>query len=450
MSKRTAPIALVERGPEAAHDLPRRLDGRDRRDALPRLPAVPRRRALHRRVLQPECRPQRVPRADPVLRRPALEHEAADRTGLRPHPLDERRLDNGQRNARDTLGRDDVLLVGIEDRLLVVVVRRALRRRDEARPALDARVPEIEHRAEFLRAADAARADERKLEIDELGVELLGALLPEVPARPPVHADEPVDALRRGLLGPAPVHDVVVDDASRTLHAIHDPARVPEGRDEEPDTLLERDIDVLRHALGVDGREGLLREHIESHGLLREGADLPHPGAEVTFVDEDEGERLDDADPARLRDGGDELGVGAGIHRAADERHLDVRRFGEGGLHRAFDLRGSVLPPEDTQSGMLRERTSACDARFCAPPRASSSSSSRRSPSTDASRSASRAHRSTYGPTLETPPRQGRALSPFPFSRRPASGTPGAWPPFPSSPSSRGGPARARRPWVAR
>ncbi len=53
--------ALSERRRELPHDLPRRLDGRDRRDALAGLPAVRRRRALHRSPAQPERRAQRVP-----------------------------------------------------------------------------------------------------------------------------------------------------------------------------------------------------------------------------------------------------------------------------------------------------------------------------------------------------------------------------------------------------
>ena len=41
--------------------------------------------------------------------------------------------------------------------------------------------------------------------------------------------------------------------------------------------------------------------------------------------------KLDDADAARLGDGGHQFRVGAGVHGAADQRHLDTERLAESG-----------------------------------------------------------------------------------------------------------------------
>ena len=54
------------------------------------------------------------------------------------------------------------------------------------------------------------------------------------------------------------------------------------------------------------------------------------PGAEFVAVDVDQGERLDDADAARLGDRGHQLRVAARIHGAADQRHLDAELAGDG------------------------------------------------------------------------------------------------------------------------
>ena len=53
------------------------------------------------------------------------------------------------------------------------------------------------------------------------------------------------------------------------------------------------------------------------------------PSRNVELVDVDERERLDDAEPPRLGDGGDELRVRARVHRPAEKRHLDAGHFGE-------------------------------------------------------------------------------------------------------------------------
>jgi hypothetical protein len=55
------------------------------------------------------------------------------------------------------------------------------------------------------------------------------------------------------------------------------------------------------------------------------------PLAEAVAVDVRQRDGLDDPDAARLGHRGHELGVAAGVHGAADERHLDAGGPGEGG-----------------------------------------------------------------------------------------------------------------------
>ena len=55
-------------------------------------------------------------------------------------------------------------------------------------------------------------------------------------------------------------------------------------------------------------------------GFSRQRADVLEPGAKLVAIYEGQRDRLHHAEPARFADRGDELGIGAGIHRAADER----------------------------------------------------------------------------------------------------------------------------------
>src|ERR1035437_5071085 len=115
------------------------------------------------------------------------------------------------------------------------------------------------------------------------------------------------------------------------MHALADPFRIAERRDEESDALLERDVDVLHHALEIRlGRR--FDERVEADRLRREPPDVPQPLAIVVAVDVRERERLHDADTARLAHRRDELRIAARIHWSADERHLDAGLPEEGGL----------------------------------------------------------------------------------------------------------------------
>src|ERR1019366_6829302 len=108
-------------------------------------------------------------------------------------------------------------------------------------------------------ASDAARAYEGDPEAGERRVQLLRAQVAKMPTGPPVNANEAVHALREGLFRPAPVHDVVVDDASSGMDTRHDPLRIAERCHEKSHALLERLIHPSGHPPGVDRGERLLR-----------------------------------------------------------------------------------------------------------------------------------------------------------------------------------------------
>src|SRR5688572_6640204 len=112
------------------------------RDGFARLPILATRVVGHQRLLEPPHGAQRIPRAHPMLRLATFEHPAGEPAGLRAEPLDIGVADDGDRNAREALGKDDVVLAGGYDRLLVRVARLALGRRDEARAELHGGVAE--------------------------------------------------------------------------------------------------------------------------------------------------------------------------------------------------------------------------------------------------------------------------------------------------------------------
>src|ERR1019366_416261 len=150
-------------------------------------------------------------------------------------------------------------------------------------------------------------------------------------ARAIVNRDDAVHSAVDGLLRPLPLGDVVIDHAANRVHAFAHPLRIAERRDEEPHTLLERDVDVFHHALEVDLRRRL-DERVEADRLRREPPDEPQSLAIFVAVDVRERDRLHDADAARFAHRGDELRIAAWIHRPADERHLDAGLPEEGVL----------------------------------------------------------------------------------------------------------------------
>ena len=58
----------------------------------------------------------------------------------------------------------------------------------------------------------------------------------------PIHCDQAVHAGVDGFLGPLPLRDVVVDDATRRGDTIHYPAWFAQRCDEEADPFFERDL----------------------------------------------------------------------------------------------------------------------------------------------------------------------------------------------------------------
>ena len=64
-------------------------------------------------------------------------------------------------------------------------------------------------------------------------------------------------------------------------------------------------------------------------GFDGQRADAAQAGAELVLVHERERDGLHHAEAAGLGHGGDELGIAARVHGAADERHLDAGVAGE-------------------------------------------------------------------------------------------------------------------------
>ena len=213
---------------------------------------------------------------------------------------------------------------------LVGLARPALGGGDEARAELRARVAHPQRPREVALVADPARADDRQAE--RAGAPRAGPRPSGRPRGPPARSltrDEAVDPALEALLGPLALGHVVVDDAADRPHPVHHPARVAERGHEEAHALLERHVDPALHALAV-GLRGLLDERVHADRLRGEPPDEAQPLAEVVAVDVGERDGLDDADAARLRHRGHELGVAARVHGPAEERDLDAGRPGEG------------------------------------------------------------------------------------------------------------------------
>jgi hypothetical protein len=75
----------------------------------------------------------------------------------------------------------------------------------------------------------------------------------------------------------------VVDHAVDRVHALANPLRVAERRDEEAHALLECDVDPASHSIEIRV-VARLDESIETDRFLRQRADVLEPGAELVAV----------------------------------------------------------------------------------------------------------------------------------------------------------------------
>ncbi len=99
------------------------------------------------------------------------------------------------------------------------------------------------------------------------------------------------------------------------------------------------------------GAGRLLDQGIHPNRPIGQSSDQAEPFAEIMAVDIGQGDGLNDADPSRGGHCGDQLRVAAGVHRAADERHLDAGLVGERGVEAATIRRIRAHP------GLSRHRT---------------------------------------------------------------------------------------------
>jgi hypothetical protein len=147
---------------------------------------------------------------------------------------------------------------------------------------------------------------------------------------PIVHRDEAVDATLHPLLRPLAFGDVVIDDSTFRVDPFRHPAGVSQGGDEEADAFLEGDVHPAPHPFAVLAR-GLLDEGVHADRPAGEPADEAEALPKLVAVHPGQRDRLNDAEPSGLGDRCYQLRVAAGVHRAADERHLDAGGFGERG-----------------------------------------------------------------------------------------------------------------------
>src|SRR6266550_7010391 len=185
-----SPSPSPRRRCELPYDLSCGLDARDAPDAFPRLPVVPRRRSGGVAALQSPRRIERVQRAHEMFGSAVSQQPAGDRAGPGAYALHVRRADHRERHAGDALGEHDVILVGLDDRALVVGVRRALGGGDETGAELNARVTHTKRCDKPGGVADPTGAHEGNTQVAQLIDQLLGAVRSRMPAGPAVHGDQ--------------------------------------------------------------------------------------------------------------------------------------------------------------------------------------------------------------------------------------------------------------------
>ena len=195
---------------------------------------------MQRAALQAPGGVERVDGPHQVLRAPPAQHPARDRPGPGPDALDVRCADHGEWDAGDALGQHDVVLVRLDDGALVVGVGAAFGSGDEPGAELDPRVAHAERRHESRLVPDPARAHERRAQVAEHVDEPLRAVRAGVPAGAIVHRDESPHAGVERLERPLSLGDVVIHDAARRADALHHPARLAQGGDEEPNSRFGR------------------------------------------------------------------------------------------------------------------------------------------------------------------------------------------------------------------
>ena len=99
-------------------------------------------------------------------------------------------------------------------------------------------------------------------------------------------------------------------------------------------------------------------------GLRCELPDEAEPVPKVVTVHERQRQRLHDAERARVRDRRDQLGIAAGIHRAANERDLDACVGGERGCSECSGELGGWATAQWALERCAYARVAALDGNY--------------------------------------------------------------------------------------
>lgn len=172
---------------------------------------------------------------------------------------------------------------------------------------VDTACTKAQRRSQPLAVGEAARGDKGHLErlaragqedeVGDVGLADVAGALEAVDA-------QKVDAELDGALGVADGGALVQDDAAGLFQLGDDGAGAVAGRLDNGDALVDDGLGVGAVVGGVErGQEG----DVDGEGVLGQGAALLDLGAQVGGGGEDEGR--DDAQAARVGDGGGEFGV---------------------------------------------------------------------------------------------------------------------------------------------
>src|SRR6185437_4407429 len=313
---------------ELVDDLADRLDLVNAAYALAGLPVLRGTGGTERRFLEAPKRGERVKRSHPVLHFAMAEHEPGDRVGARPEVAHVLVVDHRDRHSGQALRENDIVRCGVDDRLLVVRVGKALGGSNEAGAHLHTVVAEVHHATKGRGIADAARADDGQAEVAYLIEEALWRQAASMATRDVVDGDQTVHTACDRLERPLPLGHVVVDHPANRGDPVHDPSWVAERGDEEPNTLLDRDVYPFLEPVAIHlGR--LLDEGIHAKRARRGSLDELESLTKVVAVHVGERHRLYDANGSCVRRGSNELRIEARVHRATDDRVLDPNLAGE-------------------------------------------------------------------------------------------------------------------------
>lgn len=220
-----------------------------------------------------------------------------------------------------------LVLVGLDNGLLDVLVEGRLDGAHEAGAHVDAGGAEAEGGGEAVAVGEAAAGDEGDgnllagaAEEDKVGNVALADVAGALEA---VDAEE-VDAELDGGEGVADGGALVEDDDAGSLELLDDGAGRVAGRLDDADALVNDGLGV-RGVVG--GHHGGQQGHVDGKGLLGEGAAAADLVAEGGRVGEDEGR--DDAEAARVGDGGGEVGCANVHHAALDNGHCEETSLSE-------------------------------------------------------------------------------------------------------------------------